>query len=78
MDKDRFVAQLRDIVGERNVVFHPEDLMVYEYDASIDRGLPEAVVLPANTAEVSRVMALAYRERGGEQGTGGLAPFLAI
>ena len=62
MDKDRFVTELRDIVGERNVVFHPEDLLVYEYDASIDRALPEAVVLPANTEEVSRVMALAYRE----------------
>ena len=62
MDKGRFVAQLRDIVGERNVVFHPEDLLVYEYDASIDRALPEAVVLPGNTVEVSRVMALAYRE----------------
>ena len=62
MDKDRFVAQLCDIVGEGNVFFHPEDLLVYEYDASIDRALPEAVVLPANTAEVSRVMALAYRE----------------
>ena len=62
MDKDSFVAQLRDIVGERNVVFHPEDLLVYEYDASIDRALPEAVVLPANTEEVSRVVALAYRE----------------
>ena len=62
MDKDRFVAELRDIVGERNVVFYPEDLLVYEYDASIDRELPEAVVLPANTVEVSRVMALAYRE----------------
>ena len=74
MDKDRFVAQLRDIVGERNVVFHPEDLLVYEYDASIDRGLPEAVVLPANTEEVSRVMALAYREEvpvaGRGSGTG--------
>ena len=62
LDKDSFVAQLRDIVGERNVVFHPEDLLVYEYDASIDRALPEAVVLPANTEEVSRVVALAYRE----------------
>ena len=62
MDKGRFVAQLQDIVGERNVVFHPEDLLVYEYDASIDRELPEAVVLPANTLEVSRVLGLAYRE----------------
>ena len=62
MDRDRFITQLQDIVGERNVVFHPEDLLVFEYDASIDRGMPEAVVLPDNTAEVSRVMALAYRE----------------
>ncbi|PKB79256.1 MAG: hypothetical protein BZY88_14420 [SAR202 cluster bacterium Io17-Chloro-G9] len=62
MDRDRFIAELRDIVGERNVVFHPEDLLVFEYDASIDRSLPEAVVLPADTVEVSRVMALAYSE----------------
>ena len=62
MEKDRFVAQLQDIVGDRNVVFHPDDLLVYEYDASIDRELPEAVVLPADTQEVSRVLALAYRE----------------
>ncbi|MCH8226748.1 MAG: FAD-binding oxidoreductase, partial [Chloroflexi bacterium] len=61
MDRDRFIGQLRDIVGDRNVIFHPEDLLVYEYDASIDRGLPQAVVLPADTDEVSRVMALAYR-----------------
>ena len=62
MEKDRFVAQLQDIVGDRNVVFHPDDILVYEYDASIDRELPEAVVLPADTQEVSRVLALAYRE----------------
>ena len=62
MDRDRFITQLQDIVGDRNVIFHPEDLLVYEYDASIDRALPQAVVLPADTDEVCRVMALAYRE----------------
>ena len=58
----RFVDELKSIVGEEYVYSHPEDLLVYEYDGSIDRGLPEAVVLPISTGEVSRVMALAYRE----------------
>ena len=58
----RFVDELKSIVGEEYVYSHPEDLLVYEYDGSIDRGLPEAVVLPISTGEVSQVMALAYRE----------------
>ena len=58
----RFVDELKAIVGEDNVYYHPEDLLVYEYDGSIDRGLPEAVALPISTDEVRRVMALAYRE----------------
>jgi glycolate oxidase len=58
----RFVDELKAIVGEEYVYSHPEDLLVYEYDGSIDRGLPEAVVLPISTGEVSQVMALAYRE----------------
>jgi glycolate oxidase len=44
------------------VVSHPDDLLVFEYDGSIDRGLPEAVVFPVTTEEVSRVVGLAYRE----------------
>ena len=54
--------QLRAVVGEEHVIFHPEDLLVYEYDGSIDRALPEAVVFPSSTQEVSQVMALAFRE----------------
>jgi glycolate oxidase len=62
VDRGQFLDQLRAIVGEEHVIFHPEDLLVYEYDGSIDRALPEAVVFPSSTEEVSRVMALAYRE----------------
>ncbi|MSQ06610.1 MAG: FAD-binding protein [Dehalococcoidia bacterium] len=58
----RFLDELRAIVGARHVVSHPEDLLVYEYDGSIDRRAPLAVILPASTQEVSRVLALAYRE----------------
>lgn len=62
MDHLQFIQQLEAIVGEDHVVSHPDDLLVFEYDGSIDRGLPEAVVFPATTEEVSRVVGLAYRE----------------
>jgi glycolate oxidase len=58
----RFLKELRAIVGADHVISHPEDLLVYEYDGSIDRQVPQAVALPASTQEVSRVLALAYRE----------------
>ena len=62
MQKQKFIQELKAIVGEANVVFHPEDLLVFEYDGSIDRGMPEAVVFPISVEEVSRVMSLAYQE----------------
>ncbi len=63
MSKRRpLVKGLEAIVGKERVVHHPEDLLVYEYDGSIDRAMPQAVVLPDSTGEVSRVLALAYRE----------------
>ena len=55
-----FIAAAQAVLGADNVVFHPDDLLVFEYDGSIDRGMPSAVVFPANTSDVSRVMALAY------------------
>ncbi len=58
----KFTRELQGIVGVENVIFHPDDLLVYEYDGSIDRGMPQVVVLPATAEEVSRAMALAYRE----------------
>ena len=63
MDKRRLVKQLEHIVGKRSVIHHPDDLLVYEYDGSVDRGLPAAVVFPASTGEVSRIVDLAGRER---------------
>jgi glycolate oxidase len=62
LEKQEFIAQIRAIVGAEDVIFHPEDLLVYEYDGSVDRSLPEAVVFPTSTQEVSQVLALAYRE----------------
>ena len=55
-----FLNRLQQIVGAQNVVFHPDDLLVFEYDGSIDRGMPRAVVFPLNVHEVGRVMSLCY------------------
>ena len=60
--RQRLIKGLEGIVGRANVIYHPEDLLVFEYDGSIDRAIPEAAVFPACTEEVSRVVALAYRE----------------
>ncbi len=58
----QFLRQLEAIVGDENVIYHPEDLLVYEYDGSNDRAMPHAVVFPESTEEVSQVLALAHRE----------------
>ena len=62
MVTQRFIEEAKGIVGAEYVIHHPDDLLVYEYDGSVDRNIPQAVVLPNSTEEVSRVMALAYRD----------------
>ena len=60
MAANDLLTQLRAVVGDDYVVDHREDLLVYEYDGSVDRSMPRAVALPADAEQVSRVMALAY------------------
>ena len=52
-------ARLREIVGAANVIERREDLLVYECDAyTLEKKLPQFVVLPASTDEVARVVRL--------------------
>ena len=60
--KPRIIKDLEAIVGKDYVMCHPEDLLVFEYDGSIDKAVPQAAVFPVSTEEVSSVVALAYRE----------------
>ena len=53
------VEQLRRAVGPDHVVTEPHDLVIFERDASITGALPDAIVFPASTAEVSLVMRIA-------------------
>ena len=52
----------RGIVGLDNILDAPEELVCYGYDASLNQTLPLAVLLPASTDQVSRIMAIAHRE----------------
>ncbi len=53
------VQDLQAICGKDAVLHRPEELMLYEYDAGVDRGTPHAVVFPSTTQHVSAIMALA-------------------
>ena len=63
MERGELLASLKDIVGEEHVLSSEMDLTLYGYDASLERGKPDVVVLPGSTEEVSKVVKLAYREK---------------
>src|SRR5262250_2099304 len=59
--KAELVRELSTLLGARYVLHTPYDLMLYEYDASIDRSTPDIVVLPASTEEVAAIVKIASR-----------------
>ncbi|HXR65907.1 MAG TPA: FAD-linked oxidase C-terminal domain-containing protein [Ktedonobacteraceae bacterium] len=59
--KAEVVRELSALLGARYVLSTPYDLMLYEYDASIDRSTPDIVVLPSTTEEVAAIVKIALR-----------------
>jgi glycolate oxidase len=55
------VRELERIVGGDGVFHRPEDLLVFEYDGTIDRGRPTVVVYPRTAEQVSAIVQLANR-----------------
>jgi glycolate oxidase len=55
------IRDLEGIVGRAHVLSTPEELLAYEYDATIERARPDAVVFPATTEEVAGVVRAARR-----------------
>ncbi|MBZ5522817.1 MAG: FAD-binding protein, partial [Acidobacteriia bacterium] len=50
------LRQLKKIAGASSVLDRPEDLVLYEYDAGVEKSLPSAVVFGENAQQISRVM----------------------
>ena len=52
---------MKRLLGVTNVLEKPEDLILYEYDGSVEKGRPDLVVFPHTTAEVSQIVKTANR-----------------
>ena len=60
---DELAENLREIVGEENVLSEPDELLVYECDGLPQhKHLPRAVVFPNSTEETADVLALLHDE----------------
>jgi len=53
------LRDLDSLLGPGNVLHQKEDLVLYEYDGSVEKGRPDVVVFPHTTEEVSRIVKLA-------------------
>ncbi len=59
MISPQVAKQLRKIAGQRAVLDQPYDLMLYEYDGSVDKSAPDCVVFPSTTEQVVAIVKLA-------------------
>ena len=57
----QLIRDLIALLGPDAVLSNPEDLMLYEYDGSVELGSPKVVVFPATTRDVSEIVRLANR-----------------
>lgn len=55
------LRELQSLLGPASVLHRPEDLLLYEYDGSVEQGRPDLVVFPASTEDVSRIVRLAAK-----------------
>ncbi|GAB4254032.1 MAG: FAD-linked oxidase C-terminal domain-containing protein [Thermoleophilia bacterium] len=56
------LEELKGIVGRDNVLHKKADLQTYEYDAYLEKSLPDVVVFVESTEQVSGVVKVAHRE----------------
>ncbi len=55
------VREFEKLLGPSSVLYRPEDLLLYEYDGSVEKGRPDLVVFPNSTEDVSRIAKLAAK-----------------
>ena len=58
----KIIDEIRGIVGKENAIDSLEERQCYSYDARTDGIVPDLVVFPSSSEEVSRIMKLANRD----------------
>ena len=59
----KLLRDLKKVLGPRGVLHQPEDLMLYEYDGSVETARPDCVVFPRTTEDVAGIVDLATRHQ---------------
>jgi glycolate oxidase len=57
------VREFEKLLGPSSVLYRPEDLLLYEYDGSIEKARPDVVVFPVTAEQVSGIVKLAAEHR---------------
>ena len=57
------IKDLTRIVGKDNILADLKDLVAYSYDATMRQELPDVIVFPRSTEQISAIMKLAHREK---------------
>jgi len=53
------IRELEALLDKQSVLHLPEDLALYQYDGSVEKALPDVVVFPVTTQQVSQIVRLA-------------------
>src|ERR1700752_3902153 len=59
----RIIREFTNLLGTRGVLSAPEDLLMYEYDGSVEQARPACVVFPRNREDLIAVVQLASRNK---------------
>jgi len=59
----KILKEIESIVGKDDLLTEKEDRICYSYDATNLKFLPEAIIFPQNTEEISRILKIANREK---------------
>ena len=57
------IGEIAKIVGPENLHDDPVECLCYSRDMSVHQGIPDAVIFPKSTEQISAIMKLACREK---------------
>ncbi|MBI3403827.1 MAG: FAD-binding protein [Acidobacteria bacterium] len=57
----KIIRELQTLLGKESVLSTDEDMLLYEYDGSVEKARPDCVVFPRTTQDVVALVKLAHR-----------------